>query len=97
MTHEALAIAAETYEAGDWRIARAENTRGACLAGRGRHAEAEPLLVDSYPVLRDAQGPRSPYARIALERVVSLYEAWGKPAKAAEYRALAPEPDAPRR
>jgi serine/threonine protein kinase len=62
---------------------------------QGKLAEAEPLLLSSYEGLRarDQTIPTRGTGRQAkaLERVVQLYEAWGKPEKAAEWRAkLAP-------
>ncbi len=37
--------------AGHWRTAAAESVLGACLGDLGRYAEAEPLLLDAYPIL----------------------------------------------
>jgi hypothetical protein len=36
----------------------------------------------------------SRFTKSALKNVVVLYETWGKPEKAAEYRVLLPEDDA---
>ncbi len=85
---EVLEIYRQGLPPGHWRIANAESIRGSVLAAGGRYREAEPQLVASYPVVRDAKGERSLYAREALERLVTLYDAWGRPEKAAEYRAL---------
>lgn len=74
---------------GSWRIADAESVLGGCLTNLGRFAEAEPLLLGSYAVLsreQEAAGARA--APAALERVVGLYTAWGRPEKARVYRAL---------
>ncbi len=92
---ESLDIFRRALPPDHWWKVQAESVRGACLSGLGRFAEAEPLLLDSYPVLKERQGVESTYAKDALKRIVDLYEAWGKPAKAAEYRALTPEPDRP--
>ncbi|MHC5028844.1 MAG: hypothetical protein ACYTGR_19005 [Planctomycetota bacterium] len=54
-----------------WRVAEAGSLLGAALAGQGASAEAEAILLESY-------GGR---------RIVSLYEAWGKPAQADGWRA----------
>ena len=62
---------------------------GDALAGQGKFAEAEPLILEGYEGLR-------PYARAyaevqpryrrllneAAEQVVRLYQAWGKPDQA---------------
>lgn len=51
-----------------------------------RYMEAEPLVLGSYPVIEAKMGERSPETRKALQRIVGLYDAWGKPDKAATYR-----------
>jgi len=67
----------------------AQNLLGWALLGQKKYADAEPLLVNSYEGLkrRDAQRPdrsRALTLKEGGERVVQLYEAWGKPEKAAE-------------
>jgi hypothetical protein len=60
---------------------------GGCLIALHRYDEAEPLLLESHAVLRARKGERSREARDALEWIAQLYEAWGKPDKARDYRA----------
>lgn len=60
---------------------------GEALAGQGRYAEAEPLLVEGYEKMAPPKSAVS-RKREALERVIKLYETWGKPEEAARYRAL---------
>jgi hypothetical protein len=79
-------VRAAGFAPGDWRTAEARSLLGACLAAQGRFAEAEPLLVESYPVIERKRGPRYRRTREALERVVRLYEAWGRLGDAARYR-----------
>lgn len=69
---------------GHWRTALAASAEGAALAGLHRYAEAEALLVDSYTVLSNDARAMKALVDEAGERLVSLYEAWGKPEKAAE-------------
>jgi serine/threonine protein kinase len=74
----------------DWQRFRAESLLGASLAGQKKYAEAEPLLLEGYA------GMAARKARIAvpdwyhLDRagdwLVQLYQAWGKPLKATEWR-----------
>jgi hypothetical protein len=64
---------------------------GGALLGQGKYAEAEPLIVPGYEGLK-AHGAtipplNKPCLNEAAERVVRLYEAWGKPEKAAEWKA----------
>jgi tetratricopeptide (TPR) repeat protein len=77
----------------DWRTARVMSLLGASLSGLGKFDEAEPLLLDAYNQMRDNAETipeyfRNDYIRGALERIVNLYVAWGKPGRANEYRAM---------
>jgi tetratricopeptide (TPR) repeat protein len=73
----------------DWQRFRAESLLGASLAGQKKYTEAEPLLLEGY------QGMIARKDRIAVpdryhmdrarEWLVHMYQAWGKPAKAAEW------------
>ena len=74
-----------------WRTALAASAEGAALAGLERYAEAEPLLVESYTVLSNDAGAMQALVDTAGDRLVSLYEALGKPEKAAEVLTLAEE------
>ncbi len=84
---EALATF-RSADAGGWRIANAESILGACLGGLGRYEEAEALLLASYPIVREKTDAGTTYTRDLLARIVVLYESWGKPEQAAEYRTL---------
>jgi serine/threonine-protein kinase len=74
-------------EEDEW-VAQTKATLGACLVAQTRYADAEPLLVDGYVRLAQGSADRWPVAREALGHLVTLYTAWGKPEKAAEYRKL---------
>jgi non-specific serine/threonine protein kinase/serine/threonine-protein kinase len=60
---------------------------GACLAARGRDADAEPLLVTGYEDL--ATKPDAPrlHVRQALGRIIAFYESRAQPARAQSWRA----------
>jgi tetratricopeptide (TPR) repeat protein len=64
---------------------------GESLLGQKKYAEAEPLLIKGYEGMkeRDAKIPAPVKHRLteAGERVVRLYDNWGKPKEAAEWRA----------
>ncbi len=70
----------------------AMNMLGASLAGQKNYAEAEPLLLQGYEGLQQRRASLAPYLnptrRIeeSLERLVQLYDAWGKPTQAAEWK-----------
>jgi hypothetical protein len=75
------------------------NTRsllGGTLLGQKKYAEAEPLIVSGYEGMkaREARIPRpsKPSFTEAAERVVRLYEEWGKKEKAAEWRTRLAKP-----
>jgi serine/threonine-protein kinase len=82
---QALEVAAP---ANHYSPPEARSHLGACLARMERFEQAEPLLVDGYEGLLETQGPGHRRTRAALERVIVFYEAWGRPQKAAEFRAL---------
>jgi hypothetical protein len=60
------------------------------LSSAGRQAtlaEAKALLVEGNEAVHQAGPAEGKFKRDALERLVHLYEAWEKPAQAAEWRA----------
>ena len=67
---------------------RAESPLGAGVAGEKKYADAEPLRIEGYDV--GAEGPHSSPGRVSSGRthqwIVELYQAWGKPEKAAEWK-----------
>ena len=68
-------------------IAEAECDLGESLRGLLQYEAAEPLLVRGCSgVLASSEASRRG-KRMAVERVVALYDAWGKPEQAAEWRA----------
>jgi serine/threonine protein kinase len=63
---------------------------GECLVKRGRHAEAEEVLLAALADARAGTGDTKELQGDAARQLVALYEAWGRPAKAAPYRGLVP-------
>ena len=63
---------------------------GGALLGQGRYAEAEPLVIDGYEGMKARAARIPPAGEVsvseAAERVIRLYQAWGKPQKAAEWK-----------
>jgi tetratricopeptide (TPR) repeat protein len=74
----------------DWQRFRAESLLGASLAGQKKYAEAEPLLLEGYQGMLARKDRVAVPDRYHLDRarewLVQLYQSWGKPAKAAEWR-----------
>lgn len=75
----------------EWATFNARSMLGAGLLGLEKFAEAEPLIVSGYEGLkaREAKIPAAFLQNLtrASERVVKLYDDWGKPDKAAEWHA----------
>jgi hypothetical protein len=76
---------------GHWRTAVAESAEGAALAGLGRYAEAENLLVSSHRTLSSDAGVPPMFVSQASERLASVYEARGEPEKARSILSLPEE------
>jgi tetratricopeptide (TPR) repeat protein len=74
----------------DWQRFRAESLLGASMAGQKKYAEAEPLLLEAYQGMmarKERIGvPNWYYLDRAREWIVQLYQAWGKPEVAAEWK-----------
>jgi serine/threonine protein kinase/Tfp pilus assembly protein PilF len=74
----------------DWRRFRSESLLGASLAGQRKYSEAEPLLLDGYQGMMAQKDRMAAPERYHLDRarqwLVTLYQAWGKPDKASEWR-----------
>jgi hypothetical protein len=64
---------------------------GGSLLRQKKYAEAEPLILSGYEGMKAREAripPRSKdYLTQAEKRVEELYDAWGRPEKAAEWRA----------
>ena len=89
LLRECLAIR-EAKLADDWRRFDALGLLGAARMGLGEYTAAEPMVVHGYEGMkaRAATIPAPSKARLdqAAGRVVRLYEAWGKPEKATEWK-----------
>ena len=89
LLRQALAIR-EKGDRDNWGLFRAQAFLGACLAGQLRYAEAEPLLLEGYQgMLARKERIATPYRDhldSVREWIIQLYQAWGKPEKAAEWK-----------
>src|SRR5262249_40419967 len=81
----------ERHEPNDWETFNTKSLHGASLLGQKKFAEAEPPLLAGYEGMKRREPTMPPDRNItlreAIERLVQLYEAWGKPGKAAEWKA----------
>jgi len=82
-----LEIRREALPEGHVLTAEANMLFGDILVRQERYAEAEPLLVSGCVTVDDSTAVTTKRKKEAHESVITLYEAWGKPAEAAEWRA----------
>jgi hypothetical protein len=75
-----------TNPKGHYTIADVTGILGDCLIKQRRYQEAESLLIESDEGLRATMVERNPRRVESRQRLVRLYEAWGKPDLAARYR-----------
>ncbi|MCH7812431.1 MAG: serine/threonine protein kinase [Planctomycetes bacterium] len=92
LARNALAIREQRLPPRNWKTAKTRSVLGAALAGLGRYVEAEPLLLAGYEVITRDRGAQHRRTYEAIQRVIFLYDAWGKHEQADVYRAKLPEP-----
>jgi serine/threonine protein kinase/tetratricopeptide (TPR) repeat protein len=90
---QGLAIQRKTFPEKHWQIATTKLFIGSCLVEQRRFREAESLLLEALPIIQENFGPPHRRTLAAIQDIIKLYEAWGKPEKAAEYKALAKDRD----
>jgi serine/threonine protein kinase/tetratricopeptide (TPR) repeat protein len=85
LLRECLAIRAKATP-DEWVRYDAMSLLGGSLLGQGRYAEAEPWIVQGYEGIKSRETKVAFSKRLCLreaaERVVRLYEAWGRPDRA---------------
>lgn len=78
--------AAARFGAEHHLVATFEGGLGTALLRLGRHADAERHLLASYERLTEVFGPDNRRSATAAERLVELYDSWGRPTQADRYR-----------
>lgn len=86
----AIAIREKALGTAHWQTQYARAALAECWSAAGRHAEAEPLLLAAHDAVKRSFAPSHPRTIEVLEAIVALYEAWGKPERAAERRQALP-------
>jgi serine/threonine protein kinase/tetratricopeptide (TPR) repeat protein len=71
----------------DWSIGGAKSVLGASLVSLRRYAEAEGVLLEAFQELRSAPVRSRRDLNDTSARLIQLYEGWGRPDRAATYRA----------
>lgn len=86
----------ETAGSATWKRFYAASMLGQSLAGSGKYAEAEPLLLTGYRSLLERQATIPAENRAVLGQargwIAQMYEHWGKPEQAAEWHTPGPTP-----
>jgi hypothetical protein len=74
----------------DWRTFDTGSLLGGCLLKQQKYAEAESLLVEGYEGMKGREAaipsPKKSTLAQSAARIVQLYDAWGKPEQAAQWR-----------
>ncbi len=66
------------------------DTYGRTLLGLGRHVDAEAVLLEAHGIFEAGLGALHERTLDTVTRLADLYDAWGKPEQAAEWRAKLP-------
>lgn len=90
---ESLGLRQSHLAAGHWQIGSAQSFLGATLVGQGRYEEAEPILLAGYETLMNDPETNPQRKREVVERLVELYDGWGRGEDAAHWRRRLPGPD----
>jgi len=91
LLRESLDLAERYWPEGEFRFL-VMSLLGASLSGQKKYTAAEPFLIESCQGLQQRQASLPPYLNAprriteSLERLVQLYDAWGKPAQATEWK-----------
>jgi eukaryotic-like serine/threonine-protein kinase len=76
-----------TVREDDWSLGATRSLLGACLLAERRYPEAEDMLLDARRQLEALPASGGAEMKVAIARLIELYVAWGKPDKAASFRA----------
>jgi tetratricopeptide (TPR) repeat protein len=81
-----LAIRQKEMLEGHWLIADTQSQLGAALAADGKFREAEPLLLEAHDALKDNRRVPLAQQRLAIQRIIRLYESWNNPEQVSKWR-----------
>jgi len=82
---QALEIRSRFLAPGHRLIASSKGVLGESLRLEKRYAEAEPILLESYNILKSTAGEQWPRTKEVRGSLKALYEDWHKPDQAASY------------
>jgi len=84
---QALEIRTRLLPGGSQLIGTTEGALGECLTMQKRYGAAEPLLLDSYRIMKTTTNEQDQRRIEAAKRLIALYQSWGKPQNASAYGA----------
>jgi len=90
LQHQAVAVSRRVWPEGSWFTGAFLGEYGPTLIKLQRYEDAEVALREAHDTLTATRGPDFERTITVAESLVELYDAWGKPQKAAEYRAKLP-------
>jgi serine/threonine protein kinase len=82
-------ISKRVFQERNWYVAKLQGEWGECLIQLGRYAQAELPLLASYEGLKASYGQEHALTIEAINRLIRLYDVWGKPGQATEWRSRA--------
>jgi len=91
---ESIALRRKVLPPDSWLIASSEGFLADHFIFVKQYGKAETLSLDAYGIMTKALGPQHPKTQVAVSRLVGLYEASGRPDKAAEFKAKLTAPPA---
>jgi tetratricopeptide (TPR) repeat protein len=81
-----LEIRRAKLQPGDWALGHTASILGGALTAAGQFDKAEPLLLEAQQTLKSSAVLGGRPRREATERLVTLYEKWGRPDDAGKWR-----------
>ena len=90
---ESLALRRK-YMPDSWLVGSSEGVLADHYVFVKQYAKAETLSLDAFAIVTKGLGPAHPKTQVAVQRLVGLYTAWGRPDKAAEFRSKLTAPHA---
>lgn len=89
LLREGLALLEHPFSGDHYLVAEARSELGLCLARLGRRAEGERLALAGHRAFAARFAPTTYWMKESARRMADLYDALGRPAQAAPYRAAA--------
>jgi serine/threonine protein kinase len=89
LLRECLVVSAKNLP-DSWLTFNTRSQLGGALLGLKKYEDAEPLLLEGYEGMKQRQAAIPPQGKVRLaeaaQRLVDLYEAWGRPEQAQQWR-----------